>query len=84
MKACDLDVGSIVGEEEDRTIVFIVRIKDLCAREAIPPGLSVAVENTGAIYLNVSRITLALGILISNIYTHFPPQTQNVILFWKS
>jgi acylphosphatase len=31
VQARDLDVGCVVGKEEDGTVEFVVRVEDLCA-----------------------------------------------------
>lgn len=64
----DLNVRSVVSEKEDRAIVFVFGIKDLCAREAIPPGLSVAIENTGAINLDVPIVVSNCKLSVECLY----------------
>jgi hypothetical protein len=53
VQAVDLNVGRVVGEEEDRAVVLVVGVQDLSPREAVPPGLAVAVEDTRAVDLDV-------------------------------
>ena len=45
MQPVDLDIGGVVGEEQDRAVVLVVGVEDFSPREAIPPGLAVAVED---------------------------------------
>ena len=45
MKTRDLDVGSVIGKEKDGTVVFVVGVQNLRAREAVPPSLSVTIQN---------------------------------------
>lgn len=56
MKPFDLNVGGIVGQEENWTIELVLRIKDLCSREAVPPSLTIAVDDTRTIDLDISMI----------------------------
>lgn len=53
MESRDFDIGRVVREEKDRTVVFVVRIQNLGAREPIPPSLSVTVNQTGTVDLDV-------------------------------
>jgi hypothetical protein len=45
MQARDFHIGCVVCEEENRAVEFVVWIQDFGAREAIPPGLAVAIDN---------------------------------------
>lgn len=86
MQAVDLNVGRIVGEEEDRTVILVVGVQDLGPREAVPPGLAIAVENARAVDLDVPLPLRSVYSPMSGNQegeTHFPPQTQKVMLFWK-
>jgi hypothetical protein len=58
MKTSDLDVGSIIGEKQNRAVVLVVWVQNLGAGEAIPPCLSVTVDETFAVDLNIS-VTLS-------------------------
>ena len=51
----NLDVGSVVRQEENRTVELVVGIEDLCTGKAVPPRLSVAVDYAFAVDLNVSE-----------------------------
>lgn len=53
MKTCDLDVGGVVGEEKDRSVKFVRGVQNLSTREAIPPGLTVTVDDTLSVNLYV-------------------------------
>jgi hypothetical protein len=53
VQACYLDVGGIVGEEEDRPVEDVVWVEDLGARKAVPPGLAVAVYDAGTVDFDV-------------------------------
>jgi len=55
VNAGNFDVGGVVGKEENRAVVFIVRIQNLCAREAIPPLLTISVKHARAVDLDVPR-----------------------------
>jgi hypothetical protein len=54
MKTSDLDIGGIVGEEQNWAVVLVVWVQDLGAREAVPPCLTVAVDETFAVDLDIS------------------------------
>jgi hypothetical protein len=56
VEARNLNVCSVVCQKQNRTKVFVVRVKDLSTRKAIPPGLSVAVDHSRAIDLDVPRV----------------------------
>lgn len=45
MQTGDLDIGRVVGQEEDRTVELVVRVQDFSARKAIPPCLTVAIND---------------------------------------
>jgi hypothetical protein len=51
-----LDVGGVVREEEDGAVVLVVGVEDLSAREAIPPGLAVAIDDARAVDLDVPTV----------------------------
>jgi hypothetical protein len=53
VQACYLDVGGIVSEEEDGPVEDIVWVEDFGAREAVPPGLTVAVDYAGTVDFDV-------------------------------
>ena len=46
MQSANLDVGGIVCEEENGAVKLVVGIEDLSPREAVPPCLAIAVENS--------------------------------------
>lgn len=45
MQSRDLDVGRIVSQEQDRSIVLIIWIEDLRARKAVPPSLTISIDD---------------------------------------
>lgn len=59
MQSLDFDVRRVVSEEEDRPVELVVRVENFCARKAIPPGLSIAVDHPFAVDLDVSRMKSA-------------------------
>lgn len=80
----DFHIGRVVGKEEDWSIIFVVWIENLGSRKAIPPGLTVSVQNSGTVNLDVPGMSLVYPKLEWYQVTYFPPHTQNVMLFWKS
>lgn len=48
METRNLYVSCIVGQEENWAIEFVVWVEYFCAREAIPPGLAVAINDARA------------------------------------
>lgn len=58
METRDLDVGSVIGEEEDWAVVFVFRVKNFSAREAIPPRLTVAIDDARTVNLDIPIILL--------------------------
>ena len=53
MKTGDFDIGGVICQEENRTIVLVVWVQDLGARESVPPCLAISVEYTLAVDLDV-------------------------------
>ena len=84
METRNFDVGSVVGEEEDWAVVFVVWVENFGAGEAIPPCLAIAVDDAGTVYLDIPKMLSAWTPTRRQFMTYFPPQTQKVMLFWKS
>lgn len=55
-----LNIRRVIGEEENWTVELVVRIKNLCARETIPPSLSVAIDHTFAVDLDIPGVMSVL------------------------
>jgi hypothetical protein len=55
MKSRDFNVGGIVGKKQDWAVENVIRVKNLCAGEAIPPSLTVAVDDARAVDLDISE-----------------------------
>lgn len=53
MEARDFDVGRVVGEEEDGSVEFVVRVENFRARKAVPPCLAVSVDHARTIDLDI-------------------------------
>lgn len=49
MDSRHLHIGSVVGGEQDWTVVGVARVQDFPAGEAVVPGLSIAVEGSGTV-----------------------------------
>jgi hypothetical protein len=46
MKARYLDVGGVVGQEENWPKELVLRVEDLGTGETVPPGLSITINDT--------------------------------------
>lgn len=53
MQTSDLDIGGVVGQEQNGPVVVVIGIENLVAREAVPPCLTVTIDDAGAVYLDV-------------------------------
>lgn len=53
MNTLDLDTGSVLGIEQDRTQVRVAGVENLRTSEFVPPPLTVAIENAVAVDLDV-------------------------------
>lgn len=53
VNALDINTSSILGVEEDRSEVGIVLVENLLAGELVPPSLTVTVQNTLSVDLDL-------------------------------
>ena len=75
MKTSDLDIGGIVGEEQNWAVVLVVWVQDLGAGEAVPPCLTVAVYKTFAVDLDISIILSGTSFQCDNSLLTFRPRS---------
>jgi hypothetical protein len=60
MKSRYFNVRSIIRQKQDWAVELVVRVEDFSTREAVPPCLTIPVNYTRAIYLDISTICLIL------------------------
>lgn len=53
MQASDLDVGGVVGQEENGTVERVTWIQYLCSCKAVPPCLTIPIDDPGTVDLDV-------------------------------
>ena len=53
MQSSDFNIGGVVGKEENRAVKDVVWIKDLGSGEAIPPCLTISIDNARSIDLDI-------------------------------
>lgn len=75
MKTSDLDIGGIVGEEQNWAVVLVVWVQDLGTGEAVPPCLTVAVDETFAVDFDISVILSGTSFSVSNSLLTFRPRS---------